>query len=203
MHYRFTRRYIYTQTVLRLYNMTVSETKTPGWLRAAQIGLGIIALIISIYILAYPVLTFVTIVLLLGVILFVVGIERIIQGIAAPGKSRWGTVGLGILVLIISIIVMAAPGVVGVFLIILLAIGLLIDGIARVYHGATDKTSKRWSRVFSIVAGAIEIGLSIMIMASPVIGVELVSFLIAIALIIVGIQIIAAGVAGRRLRIGA
>jgi uncharacterized membrane protein HdeD (DUF308 family) len=40
-------------------------------------------------------------------------------------------------------------------------------------------------------------------MASPVIGVGLVSFLIAIALIIVGIQIIAAGVSGRRLRIGA
>jgi uncharacterized membrane protein HdeD (DUF308 family) len=85
--------------------MTLSETKSPGWLRAAQIGLGIIALIISIYILAYPVMTFVTIVLLLGVVLFVVGIERIIQGIVAPGKSRWGTIGLGILVLIISIIV--------------------------------------------------------------------------------------------------
>jgi uncharacterized membrane protein HdeD (DUF308 family) len=183
--------------------MTVSETKSPGWLRAAQIGLGIIALIISIYILAYPVMTFVTLVLLLGVILFVVGIERIIQGIVAPGKSRWGTVGLGILVLIISIIVMALPGIVGAFLIILLAIGLLFDGIARVYHGATDKTTSRWSRIFSIAAGAIEIGLSLMIMAAPIIGAELVSFLIAIALLIVGIQIIAAGVGGRRLRIGA
>ena len=65
---------------------TTSKTKSPGWLRAAQIGLGIIALIISIYILAYPVMTFVTIVLLLGVVLFVVGFERIIQGIVAPGK---------------------------------------------------------------------------------------------------------------------
>lgn len=182
--------------------MTVSETKSPGWVRAAQIGLGIIAVIISIYILAYPLLTFVTLVLLLGVVLFVVGIERIIQGIAAPGKSRWGTIGLGILVLIISIIVMAFPSAVGVFLIILLAIGLLIDGIARVYHGATDKTARRWSRIFSLVAGAIEIGLSIMIMVSPAIGAGLVSFLIAIALLIVGIQIIVAGIGGRRLRIG-
>ena len=182
---------------------TTSKTKSPGCLRAAQIGLGIIALIISIYILAYPVMTFVTIVLLLGVVLFVVGIERIIQGIVAPGKSRWGTIGLGILVLIISIIVMAFPGAVGVFLIILLAIGLLFDGIARVYHGATDKTTSRWSRIFSIAAGVIEIGLSIIIMAAPAIGAVLVSFLVAIALLIVGIQIIAAGVGGRRLRIGA
>ena len=39
-------------------------------------------------------------------------------------------------------------------------------------------------------------------MAAPVIGAELVSFLLAIALLIVGIQIIAAGAGGRRLGIG-
>jgi uncharacterized membrane protein HdeD (DUF308 family) len=50
--------------------MTISETKSPGWVRAAQIGLGVIALVLSVYILAYPVLTFVTIVLLLGIVLF-------------------------------------------------------------------------------------------------------------------------------------
>ena len=181
--------------------MTVSETKSPGWMRAAQIGLGVIALVLSVYILAYPVLTFVTIVLLLGVVLFVVGVERIIQGIVASGKSRWGTIGLGILVLIISIIVMAFPGAFGVFLIILLAIGLLFDGIARVYHGATDKTRGRWSRVFSIAAGVIEIVLSLTILAAPVIGAELVSFLLAIALLIVGIQIIVAGITGSRFRV--
>jgi uncharacterized membrane protein HdeD (DUF308 family) len=181
--------------------MTISETKSPGWMRAAQIGLGVIALVLSVYILAYPVLTFVTIVLLLGIVLFVVGIERIIQGIVAPGKSRWGTIGLGVLVLIISIIVMAFPGAFGVFLIILLAIGLLFDGIARVYHGATDKTRGRWLRIFSIAAGVIEIGLSLTILAAPVIGAELMSFLLAIALLIVGIQIIAAGITGTRFRV--
>ncbi|HEX5977272.1 MAG TPA: DUF308 domain-containing protein, partial [Nitrososphaeraceae archaeon] len=124
-----------------------------------------------------------------------------IQGIVAPGKSRWGTIGLGILVLIISIIVMAFPGAFGVFLIILLAIGLLFDGIARVYHGATDKTRGRWSRIFSIAAGVIEIVLSLTILAAPVIGAELVSFLLAIALLIVGIQIIVAGITGSRFKV--
>jgi uncharacterized membrane protein HdeD (DUF308 family) len=95
---------------------------------------------------------------------------------------------------------MALPGALGVFLIILLAIGLLFDGIARVYHGATDKTRGRWSRIFSIAAGVIEIGLSLTILAAPVIGAELMSFLLAIALLIVGIQIIAAGITGTRFR---
>ena len=37
--------------------MTVSETKSPGWMRAVQIGLGIIALILSGYVLAFPAMT--------------------------------------------------------------------------------------------------------------------------------------------------
>jgi len=41
-----------------------------------------------------------------------------------------------------------------------------------------------------------------MIMVSPAIGASLIGILVAIALLIVGIQIIAAGVGGRRLRIG-
>ena len=34
--------------------MSVAETKSPGWMRSVQIGLGIIALILSIYVLAFP-----------------------------------------------------------------------------------------------------------------------------------------------------
>ena len=183
--------------------MTLSETKTPGWMRAVQIGLGVIAIILSIYVLAYPVMGFITVVLIIGIELFVVGIERIISGLfEGEGKSRWGTVGLGILVLIIGILAMAIPGAFGVFLIVLLAIGLLFDGIARVYHGFTNKVRSRWSRIFSIVAGVIEIALSIMIMAAPTLGAGIVGILLGIALLIVGIEIIAAGVGGRRLKIG-
>jgi hypothetical protein len=38
-------------------------------------------------------------------------------------------------------------------------------------------------------------------LAAPVIGAELMSFLLAIALLIVGIQIIAAGITGSRFRV--
>jgi uncharacterized membrane protein HdeD (DUF308 family) len=180
--------------------MTVSETKSPGWMRAVQIGLGIIALVLSAYVLAYPAMTFVTIVYVLGIVLLIVGIERVISGIfdRSPGKSRWGSVGLGILVIIIALIVMAYPAGTGVFLLILLAIALFLDGIARVIHGFGHKTAGKATRIFLIVAGLIEIGLSIAIFASPVLGAALIGILLAIALIIVGIQIIVAGVTGSR-----
>jgi uncharacterized membrane protein HdeD (DUF308 family) len=57
----------------------------------------------------------------------------------------------------LSIIVLSFPVGTTAFLIILLAIALLIDGIARVIHGIADKTSPRWSRIFRIAAGAIAI----------------------------------------------
>ena len=183
--------------------MTVSETKSPGWMRAVQIGLGIIALVLSAYVLAYPAITFVTIVYVLGIVLLIVGIERVISGIFehSPGGSRWGSVGLGILVIIIALIVMAFPVGTGVFLLILLALALLFDGIARVIHGFGNKTRGKANRTFSIIAGIIAIGLSIAIMASPVFGAELVGILLAIALIIIGIQIIVAGITGSRFAI--
>ena len=115
-------------------------------------------------------------------------------------KSRWGSVGLGIIVIILSIIVLSFPVGTTAFLIILLAIALLIDGIARVIHGIADKTSRSWSRIFRIAAGVIAIVLALVIIASPVIGAALVGILLGIALlIIIGIEIIARGVSGRKI----
>jgi uncharacterized membrane protein HdeD (DUF308 family) len=84
-------------------------------------------------------------------------------------------------------------------LIILLAIALLIDGIARVIHGIADKTSRSWSRIFRIAAGVIAIVLALVIIASPIIGAALVGILLGIALLIIGIEIIARGVSGRKI----
>jgi uncharacterized membrane protein HdeD (DUF308 family) len=179
--------------------MTLAETKSPGWKRLAQIGLGIVAIILSLYVLAFPDLTLVTIALLLAVILFVVGIERVITGLFLQGKHRWTNIGLGILVIILSLISMAFPIATGIFLLIFLAFVLLFDGISRVIHGIADKSSNKASRIFSIVAGVISIVLSIMIIASPFLGAVFISILLSIALLIVGIQMITSGVIGRRL----
>ncbi len=178
----------------------MEEAKSPGWMRLVQIGLGVIVLILSIYALAFPAAAIVSLVFIIGIILFVVGIERIVTGIfvPSPGKSRWSTVGLGILVIIVASLAMAFPIAFSAFLIILLALALLFDGIARVIHGIGDKSSGKGSRIFSIVAGVIAIGLSIAIMASPLFGAVLVGVLIAIALLIIGIQIIYAGATGTR-----
>ena len=80
----------------------------------------------------------------------------------------------------------------------MLAVALFFDGIARIVHGIGDKSISKGSRAFSVVAGAIAIGLSIMIFASPLLGAVFLGILLAISLLINGIQIIVAGVTGRR-----
>ena len=178
------------------------EAKSPGWVRAAQIALGVVAIALSIYILVLPGQAVVSIVFFVGILLLIVGIETVITSIFVKSKSsRWASLGLGILVIILAIIVTAFPLGTTAFLIILMGVALSIDGISRVIQGFRDKESRSWSRGFSIGVGALEIALGIFIMASPALGVKLVAFMIAIALLITGIQMIVAGISGRRSRI--
>lgn len=180
---------------------TMSESKSPGWMRIAQIGLGIIAIILSLYIIAFPAITLVTIVYIIAIILLVVGIFEIITGIFGLGanRSRWGSVGLGILAMIIAGIALAFPTGTTYFVIILLAIALLFIGISHVIRGVGDKRSRGWARAFSIGAGAVAIVLSVLIMVAPHYGAALVGLILGIALLIIGIEIIVSGISGRKM----
>jgi uncharacterized membrane protein HdeD (DUF308 family) len=179
----------------------MSSGKSPGWKRAAQIGLGILAIIVSGVALFFPGLTVISIVILLAIVLIFVGIEKIISGIFIQHKSRWATVGLGVLVIILAAIFLSFPLGTTIFLIYLLAFALMFDGFARIIHGFTDKELRGWSRGFSIGVGILAVIISIMILVTPLLGVFLVGFFIGIALIIIGIQMISAGISGRESRL--
>ena len=179
----------------------MSDLRVPGWVRAAQIGLGVLAIIISISLLVIPGAVLTTIIFIIGILLLIVGIESVISGLFVKSKSRMASIGLGILVIILSLIVIAFPSAVGVFVLILIGIVLLIDGISRLVHGFGDKERRGWSRGFRIGVGALEIVLGILIMVSPGFGAAFVGLIIAIAVLIVGIEMVIAGIKGRRMRL--
>lgn len=179
----------------------MSGLRAPGWVRAAQIGLGVLAIIISITLLVIPGAVLTTIIFIIGILLLIVGIESVISGLFVKSKSRMASIGLGILVIILSLIVIAFPSAVGVFVLILIGIVLLIDGISRLVHGFGDKERRGWSRGFRIGVGALEIVLGILIMVSPGFGAAFVGLIIAIAVLIVGIEMVIAGIKGRRMRL--
>jgi uncharacterized membrane protein HdeD (DUF308 family) len=177
----------------------MTDSNSPGWKRAALIGLGAIAIVLSILMFIHPGMTVVSIIYLAGIILIIVGIEKIISGIFVANKSRWGTVGLGVLALIFGSIVVGAPVPTAVFVIFMLGFGLLFIGISHVVNGLGNKESPGWTRGFSIGAGALAIALSFLVMASPHAGAIFVSVFLGIALLIIGIEIIAVGWTGRRM----
>src|ERR671918_497274 len=125
--------------------MKSSMEKTPGWLRGVQIGLGIITVILAIYALAFPAVTFLAVIVILAIILFIVGIEKIITGIFLPVKGRWATIGFGILVIIFAGLAITFPEatalVVTVFvgIGIIIAVGLLITGIQMIAVGVAGR----------------------------------------------------------------
>jgi uncharacterized membrane protein HdeD (DUF308 family) len=163
-------------------------------MRAAQIGLGVLAIILSIIALALPGLTFLSLVILLSIVLFFVGIEKIITGIFIAHKARFATIGLGILTIILAGLAMAYPVAAAIVVVFFLGFALMMDGFARI----TNKANKGWVRGFTIGVGILAVIISVMILASPVFGAVFAGLIIAMALLIIGIQMVAAGASGRR-----
>ncbi|MGD1834187.1 MAG: DUF308 domain-containing protein [Nitrososphaeraceae archaeon] len=173
------------------------EVKSPRSMRFIQIALGIVAIVLSIFIILNPGLATVSLVIVLAVLLLIVGIEKIISGIFVKNKSRLATIGLGALVIILAIAAMTFPIASTILLILILAFALLFDGISRVTHGIGHKEDHKIHRFFGIAVGIISIILAIFIMVSPAVGMIFVSLIIGISLLITGIQILTSGVIGR------
>jgi uncharacterized membrane protein HdeD (DUF308 family) len=179
----------------------MSSQKSPGWKRAAQIGLGALAIILAIIAIVFPGATVVSIVIILAIALLIVGIEKVISGIFFQHKSRFAAIGLGILVIILAIIALAFPVGATTVLILILAFALMFDGFARIIQGFGDKQERGWIRGFYIGVGVLAVIISVMVLVSPFFGAALAGLLIGIALLIIGIEIISAGIAGREARL--
>jgi len=176
--------------------MKTSVEKSPGWLRGIQIGLGIITVILSIYALAFPAVTLLALIVVFAIILFIVGIEKIITGIFLPVKGKWATIGLGILVIIFAGLAISFPEATALIVTIFVGIGLIFNGCARIVEGISGKHSG-WAKFFLIGVGILSIVIGTVVLASPLFGAVFVGLIIAIGLLITGIQMIAVGAAGR------
>jgi uncharacterized membrane protein HdeD (DUF308 family) len=185
------------QKVNRRKYTDMSMLKSPGWLRAIQIGFGIIIVILSIIVILNPIVGFLSIIWLLGILLFIIGIEMIISHGFTPHRSRFAGIGLGIAVIVLAIISISFPLIASVIVISLLGIALLLSGISKIIHGINDKHNKNWKRGLSIAAGSFSIILAIMIFIFPVLGIAFAGLLIGIALLVTGLQMITNGVASR------
>jgi len=180
--------------------ITSSDKKISKGIRILQIIVGIIALAFSIAVISNPGFGLGLLIFLLSLTLFVVGIERISIGLLPKmtKSSRISNIILGALTIGLAIVVIAFPIFTMGFLVTLLAVGLAFLGVARIVHGILDKQTSKWSRAFLIGVGILSIVVSFLVITEPFLGLFLLILLLAVNLLIIGIESIVLGVSGNR-----
>jgi uncharacterized membrane protein HdeD (DUF308 family) len=186
----------------------VISTKSPTWVRALQIGIGAVAIGLSLSAIIFPVIAVAATFTVAAIILLLFGIEQVVAGTFLYKNSRFAHIGLGILVIILSSLVIAYPLASAAFVVFLAAIALLFSGISSIIAGlrggkskeknGMNTTASRGSRAFSIGAGALAVALSIAIMVTPVFGIALAGIVIGIAVLVYGVRLVVTGISGRK-----
>jgi uncharacterized membrane protein HdeD (DUF308 family) len=116
--------------------------------RFGNIGLGALAALLGIAVVAFPLFTTGVLVSLLALGLLFIGIARIIHGISDKNISKWSKgflVGVGILSLAVSFTVIAYPAFGVSLLTLVLGINLLIIGIQSVVYAISGHQRRTYN----------------------------------------------------------
>ena len=180
----------------------VAVEKMPKWTRAAEIILGLVSLIAGVFVIIYPGIAVLSLILLLSIGLIFLGWRDIVIGAIGKMLPTWlraAYIILGVLVFILSVVVIAEPGFAVLTLVLLLYLALFFRGVAGITLGATAKMFSTPLRAASIAVGALSIVLAIIFLAAPGLAVATLILLLSIGLFITGVEAIAAGAIGREI----
>jgi uncharacterized membrane protein HdeD (DUF308 family) len=175
----------------------------PSWLRAAQVIVGIVCILLSIAIFLSSGLGSYTLLFLIEITLIIIGSERVATGITSRGikrSSRAINIGLGLGIIGFALLGFLTPQLTTQWLIILLGLGLLANGILRIIDGLRNIEYERFTRLFRLGAGAVSVVISILVLVNPRFGFYLLMVIIAVALVVTGIELLMVGIKGKRKR---
>lgn len=174
----------------------------PRWLRAAQVIVGIVCILLSTIILLSPKLGNFTLLFLIEITLIIIGLERVATGITAHSTKRLSraiNIGLGLGITGFAVLGFLTPKLTTQWLIVLLGLGLLANGVLRIIDGLRKSEYGRFTRLLSLGAGTVSVAISILILIYPKFGLYLLLIIIAVALFITGIEILIVGIKGKRI----
>jgi uncharacterized membrane protein HdeD (DUF308 family) len=169
-------------------------------IRMPQIVLGAIAIVLSLVIIADPVMGIASLIFLLSITIIIAGIERVTVGVLPhlTKSSRTGNIVLGAITIGLGILVIGFPLLTALLLVTLLSFGLFFLGLARIVQGIGNKNISRWSRALLIGVGILSLAISFIVMAHPVSGIILLTIILAINLLIIGTESIVNGTSSRK-----
>lgn len=149
-------------------------------------ALGILSIILGILCLLDTVIVTIASVIVLGIILLIAGFAQIIH---ACYLKSWGSFLLsalcGVIYLIGGILLMKEPITGSLVVTIFLALCFCFGGILRIMIAMDHKAMKGWGML--LVSGILGLILGIILFISPINGLWLIGFMIAIDLIFLGI----------------
>jgi len=169
-------------------------------LRGLVIIFGLICVLLSVMVLAYPGLDILTLVLILATALLVVGLGRIVVGIFAEFISfrlRIIEVGAGLLGIAITITVMLFyPQLITQTLIQLLSIALLVHGIINAAIGGFGGTLPTLPRSLFVIVGLLSIAFSAIAFVSSSFSFLNLVYILSIGYLLIGLGDIILGATG-------
>ena len=177
----------------------MSLLRQSGWLRALEIITGLLAIVFAVLVFAFPEWGISTLVILLSVGLFFIGVRSIallgVKGLANGVKVVNAVTG--IISIILAALVVVFPGY-GIFtLLIFVSLALVVHGFGRLFLAYALKETSSWMRGLMAAVGVVDVILSIVVLFLPGLALLVFASVLAVLLIVSGAEMVASGVIGR------
>ncbi|KQV26658.1 MULTISPECIES: HdeD family acid-resistance protein [unclassified Microcella] len=174
-------------------------SNAPSRPRPLLLVTGVVSALLGVAALAWPAATLVTVAVLFGAHLLVVGALRLLVALRGPQLPRALRVfvgALGALVLVAGVIAIASPGAGLALLVTVVGVGWITDGIAGLFGGMPDAAIA--PRGLAIATCALSIIAGILVLALPGAALATVIAVGAAFLIVAGLLLVAVGVLASR-----
>jgi uncharacterized membrane protein HdeD (DUF308 family) len=159
---------------------------------------GVSALVFGILILIWPQTTLLVVAVLFGLQLLIFGIVRIVSGAMDSYPEGWHrglSITLGVLIVLAGILCIRNPALSLLTIIVLVAIGWLVDGVINIVLGAQSRPGDRLGR---ILMGVVFLIGAVLLLVFPTSALLTFVLLGGWILIVFGIVILIAGILGLR-----
>jgi len=176
----------------------MAEKAHPIWLRILEIIAGIIVLLLAVYLIFNPNVAISLLRIILGVALVILGLALLVRGATSKMLATGGKVVsiiLGIIVLALGVTAIFDTGFGSALLVTVFAIGLLLNAIGRISYAGYAAGLPASLRGASFALGIIALIIAIAVIVFPGIGFALLVVLVALALLLLGIELIVSGAA--------
>ena len=185
--------------------------KPPSWFRSLQIGIGIIALVLSFLMisLGYPTLSLNIINIFVSITLLTIGIERVVFGLMLPAIARqsmgitkigrFTSIGMGTIATIFAIIALSSPQFASTknFTLLSLSISVIFNGFGKIVQGVLDRRDTLPVKVFLISLGILSLAIAFLVGHADKFGTIFLTRILSIVLILYGMQMIFFGITGK------